>query len=360
MTDAAALLDSQRRIYLVATGAGAGLQKMLWDVPGISRVLVGAEFPYAPEATDRFLGFTPDNYCSARTAISLAMEAYYLAYRPGGAPAVGLGLTGSVASLSEHRGEHRVVVATVSDSRCWCHIAVLPKGGDDARARDGAFADGFGLRALLQATNQEEMPVVVDGVLRCASYECSVDAMALLLGRPLFTVAGKRELLPEHGGGLTLFPGAFNPPHEGHLWMAAKHSATFHVTINPPHKPSLSVAEVLQRAKLLDGFARIFTKDDPLYIDKARRFPGARFLVGVDALARLLDPKWGVPIDPMVQEFRQLDIWFLVADRRVDGKIVTLHDLNAPPGLCKRIILPAEHLSLSSTRIRGATARAAP
>ena len=85
--------------------------------------------------------------------------------------------------------------------------------------------------------------------------------------------------------------------------------------------------------------------------DKARRFPGSRILIGVDALIRMLDPKWGPPIEPMLQEFRQLGIKFLVADREVDGKLLTLDGL-APTDLFQRVLRPAQHLALSSTKLR--------
>lgn len=358
MNDAAGLLETPHRIYLVATGAGAGLQKLLWDVPGISEVLVGAELPYATEALDRFLGFEPEQYCSEKTAISMALEAYSRAYQPGGAPPVGLGLTASVASKSAHRGEHRVHVATVSDAGCWAHAATLIKGsGAEARRRDGDLSDALGLAALLAATGRTaELPPDTE-VLHYAKEERSAHAMDVFLERPYFAASGRRHQAPTNGNGLALFPGAFNPPHDGHFWMAREHSATFHVTINPPHKPALTVAEVLRRAKLLEGFPRLFTADDPLYLDKARRFPGAKILIGADAVERMLDPKWGVEVAPLLRELRQLGIKLLVADRAMGGKLLTLDDIaGAPTDLCERILGPGEHLTMSSTKIREAMA----
>jgi hypothetical protein len=351
------LLGTPHRFYIAATGAGAGLQELLWAIPGISSILVGAEFPYAPEATDRFLGFRPESYCSERTAIALAMEAYTRAFLPWGAPAVGLGLTASVASTKAHRGDHRVFLATVSDTGVWVYSLTLPKGtGWEYRQRDGDICDTLGAVALLDAVHQEHPRRLGLGLPDYEQVKRDELAMEVLLTHPLFAVSGKRPEPPANGNGLTLFPGAFNPPHEGHVWMAKEHGATFHVTINPPHKPALTVAEVLQRAKLLEGFPRIFTVGDPLYIDKARRFPGAKILIGVDALERMLDPKWGVEIAPLLSELRQLGIRFLVADREINGTIQTLdHITGAPMDLCERVLRPAQHLAMSSTKLRAAT-----
>src|SRR3954468_8124020 len=99
-SQAAKLLNhAPLRISIAASGAGAGLQKMLWDVPGISAVLMEGVFPYSTDATDQFLRFKPEQYCSAKTAMAMAMECYYRAYQPGGPKAIGVGLSASVASM---------------------------------------------------------------------------------------------------------------------------------------------------------------------------------------------------------------------------------------------------------------------
>jgi hypothetical protein len=372
MTDASplsasGLLACGHRVYLVSTGAGAGLQQRLWEIPGISKVLVGAEFPYATEALDAFLGFAPDGYssgyCSAETALAMAMEAYSRAFSDPLVPCVGLGLTASVASNSAHRGDHRIYVATVSERGCRLHTAVLPKGaGPEARKRDGAISDELAWGALHDAL---EIPITEATKERLADLEshtqreCASEALAVFLRRSYISASGQREAPPPNGNGLALFPGAFHPPHDGHFWMARENGATFHITVNPPHKPALSVTDVLRRSKWLSGFPRLFTADDPLYLDKARRFPGAKFLIGVDALERMLDPSWGVETPVLLEELRRLGIRFLVADREVDGAIRSLLDLPAEVRpLAERILGPAAHLAKSSTQVRAAMGRA--
>lgn len=363
--EAEALLATECRFYMACTGAGAGLQSKLWDVPGISKVLVGAEFPYDSIATDKYLGYKPTSYCSSRTAVELALESYYRAYEPGKGLPVGLGLTASVASNTAHRGDHRVHVATVTNHCCRLFSAVLHKNvGAAQRKLDGWLCDALGLYALREATSDHWEPegtaAGLPGLFQSFTQaDASGEAMSLLLERPFFTATGKRTTAPTNGNGLVLFPGAFNPPHEGHLWMAREYSGTFHLTVNPPHKEGLSVAQVLQRAKLLEGYDRMFTRDDPLYIDKARRFPGAKFMVGVDAIERMLDPKWGPNVASMLDEFRKLGIKFLVADREVDGRLLTLGNIpGVPMDICERIARPQSHLSMSSTKVREMAASA--
>lgn len=373
------LLATKNRCYLVCTGAGAGagLQNVLWQIPGISAVLVGAEFPYAPEATDRFLGFklgqspsasgvpakpgfAPAKYCSEDTAIALAMEAYSRAFILNGPEAIGIGLTASVASTVAHRGDHRVFIGRADKTGVKLYSETLVKGvGPIARISDGIKCDTLALMAL---TEHENLGMV----------DVTDRAMELFFEHPYFLSNGQRQGLPdaqrevlpesEPGArglatepGLVLFPGAFNPPHEGHKWLARHEHAVFHITTNPPHKSTLSVIECIERAKLLEGFDRMFTQDDPLYLDKARRFPGATFIVGVDALERMLDPVWGVPVEPLLNEFRELGTKFLVADRAVGGVVKKWWKTvkNAPLDICSCIHTPENLAGLSSTALRG-------
>ena len=351
------LLESGYRIYVAATGAGAGIQQELWNVPGISKVLVGADFPYAKEATDRYLGYSPDHYCDRETAVALAMESYTRAWSAG-TYALGLGLTATVATKDIHRGEHRVHAAVIRDGFCKVWTVVLDKHDGSMREEDGRTSDLIGISAIREAIHVDSFEVALEArqfppVRSVESFDATSLALKNILARPLFTSTGKRLQAPANGNGLVLFPGAFNPPHEGHFWMANEHEAMFQITLDAPHKPSLSVTDVLQRAKLLEGHDRLFTTGDPLYLDKAKRFPGSSILIGVDAIQRMLDPKWGLEIPAMLDEFRKLGIKFLVADRMLDDKLVTLDDIpGAPKDICTRIWRPAQHLGMSSTRIR--------
>jgi hypothetical protein len=90
------------------------------------------------------------------------------------------------------------------------------------------------------------------------------------------------------------------------------------ITAEPPHKPAVPFAELLARATRLRGHDTLFSRGDPLYIDKARRYPGCAFVIGTDALARMLDPKWGPSVSALVDEFRRLETRFYVTSEAVD------------------------------------------
>ena len=311
------------RLALAATGAGAGIQEVLWRVPGCSSFLVGAAFPYDAAETEAFLGFRPEQFASDETAIDLASAAYVRAVDPqsfgGAARPIGLGVTASVATTKAHRGEHRFHVAAVTANLTVGRSVVLPKGiGAERRRLDGDTVDEVALQVLFDVAGIARDPALEDWRAR---------AREQFFARPYWDAAGKRHAASALPVGAAIFPGAFDPPHEGHLALARETGtalpAVFAICATPPHKPELSVGDMLRRTKLLGGRDRLFTEGDPLYLDKARRFPGRTFLLGTDALLRMLDPRWGTPVEPMLAEFAQLGTRFRVSARLVEGVLVT-------------------------------------
>lgn len=326
------LLDDERSIYIICSGAGAGIQKRLWEIPGISKVLVGSEFPYGN--SDELLGFKPNKYVCEKTAIEFAMKAYYKACKYGTNP-IGLGLTASVASLVEHRGEHKICCAIMDNNGCKVYERVIEKGvGEIARLADGNLADMIGISALHGANG---FTVVDEGQL-----------LEIFMEHPLFLPDGRRESYEAGSIGSDLgviFPGAFNPPHAGHFYLGDKYNATYSITIDSVHKGKISVADCLRRARGLAGRNVLFSLGDPLYIDKARNHPGETFIIGIDAYRRMMDIKWGVDIGEMLKEFGELGVKFLVSDREDDHLV-------AEDDIFKRVRIPAEYAWYSSTKIR--------
>jgi len=315
-------------VHLICTGAGAGLQQLLWGVPGSSAYLSGCSFPYRPEETQKTLGFTPDSYCSAETAIDLACVAYQRAFSFGGKKPIGLGLTASVASEKEHRGHHRVYACVISDDGVFSHQLTLEKGsGQKRRTADGQLCDNIGLSLIFQAAGLGSFNFV-DG---------SAAALERFFAHPFFLHNGERLAQPPDK--MVLMPGSYNPPHPGHIGLSkvvagkSKLPCIFHVTSDGPHKKALTLQDLLKRSRMLRGHDRLFTRGDALYLDKARRFPGTPIAMGSDSLQRMLDPKWGQDVAPMLYEMAQLGTTFYIANRPVDGKVLTMDDVLARSGI---------------------------
>ena len=329
--------EANVNIHVIATGAGAGIQQELWGIPGSSAYLSGCSFPYAQEETTELLGFTPEQFVSEETSIDLASAAYMKAYKFGGKNPVGIGLTASVASEHEHRGEHRVFTTIITNDKVLTRGWTLIKGvGAYKRMHDGQYADMTVFKLLNSILPGDE------GSAHPTTEATDQTALAKerFFVHPFFTANGLRLAEVPHNDKAyypyhpyALMPGAFNPPHEGHFGTADAmlkdhgRSVIFEVTAEPPHKKFPSIQELLQRAKLLQGRDRIFTRKEPLYLDKARSFKGISLVVGADAMLRMLDPKWGVEPQALLNELSTLHTKVYVAGREVDGKFVTANDI---------------------------------
>jgi nicotinamide mononucleotide (NMN) deamidase PncC len=354
------LKEANVNVHIIATGAGAGIQQALWATPGSSAYLSGATFPYSTEETEELLGFKPESFCSREAAIDLASAAYMKAYRFGTKKTIGLGLTASVASEKEHRGDHRCHICVISDDQILCDTMILTKGvGSAKRLEDGMTCDGRALEMIEKVFKSNGTYGVAD--------LAGQDALKRFLARPFFTVTGQRLPAPSDYSRYALMPGAYNPPHDGHYGMQEAYESSnnkrvlYEVTANPPHKGALSVQELLQRAKMLQGHDRIFTWSNPMYLDKARAFPGMPILLGADAMVRMLDPKWGVEVPALIDELYKLGTHFYINGRTVDGKftvnsdIIREYDIDYPD-VWKKMMQIFHPLSgrwdLSSTEIR--------
>jgi hypothetical protein len=314
------LLDLPVRIFVSTSGAGAGIQQILWDPPGASRYLAGAHFPYSPEMSTEFLGFRPPRFVCLEEAIDMAFVSYMKADSGDRTQRfIGLGLTASVATNVEHKGDHRIHAAVVTKDRVLATEVTLPKEGPYARGRDGNIANTIGMELILAAAGLIDEPTRV-AYWTATDGQCLKDISEMarehFFKRPLFTRYGKREEVPK--GNLTLFPGNFNPPHDGHFANAGE-DAVFQITANPPHKAALTLTEMLERVRHFRGKRDLlFTEGGALYLDKARRFPGSTFILGTDACERMLDPKWGIEVRPLLTEFADLGTKFKVATRGTD------------------------------------------
>jgi nicotinamide mononucleotide (NMN) deamidase PncC len=326
------LKDMNLNIHVIATGAGASLQNVLWEVPGSSSYLSGGSFPYSAQEQEELLGFMPEQFCCQETAIDLASTAYMKAYSFNGKRAVGIGLTASVSTEVVHRGDHRVFACVMTDDKTILSSHTFEKGaGIEDRKADNRLCDVLALALLRKALGISEDPPPFRDV--------SALAKERFFLRPFFTNSGKRLVeipKPESRydfGSYALMPGAFNPPHQGHFGIAHQmfvsygKQVIFEITAEPPHKEALTVQQLLQRAKLLQGHDRVFTQALPLYLDKARAFPGMPLVLGVDAMQRMLDPKWGLNAQYMLEELKQLNTHLYVNGRIIKGELVIREDI---------------------------------
>jgi hypothetical protein len=339
------LLNKKVRAFIYATGAGAGAQRSLWNIPGCSSFLVGAGFPYDTKLTSEIISYTPNKFVSKETSAELAMAAYMNAFDPSvkDVDTIGIGLTASVASIKEHRGEHQIFVTAISNNKSIGINYILNKGsGLEQRIQDGDIADQLIHNIICKLLNIDYKPKNWQSVVY---YDTSVLVKDLITVRPFFKADGTKCAAKDFFGEVAdysnyvFYPGSFNPFHYGHSNGAKQSFKTavhlndnvkdviFSTCINPKHKAEPTSAELLQRIKQMRGQNFLLTKDDPYFVDKARMFPGAMISMGADVLLSLFDPKWGLDPVEMLEVFRENNVRFLVQGRLVGDTFVSLRDV---------------------------------
>jgi hypothetical protein len=366
-----ALHASGRKAALAITGGGSGAIGELLRVPGGSRLLIEAQVPYDERALAAFLGFAPAQASSADTAIAMALAARArgAALLPQGAELVGLGATAALVSDRPRRGEHRFHIAYArADGVAHC-TCVLAKGRRDRAGEEDLVARAIVLwlaRACGVSAASPQSLFDAD-----EPYAETVVAAADMIDQLL--AGGMNRVTVQPDGQMTLsapppavlFPGSFNPMHEGHLSLARiaeelrQQPLTFEISVTNVDKPPLASETVRQRLTQFAWKAPVELTRAPTFLDKSRLFPGTTFVVGADTAERLFGVKYyddEARMHLALEEIAKSGASFLVAVR-VDaaGRVRALGDIPVPRRYADLFTEIPEHrfrFDISSSEIR--------
>jgi len=303
LPDPVAVLESlarrAARAVLVSTGGGSPAISHLLTTPGASRAVLECLVPYAHEAVDLWLGGPQETYCSSRTARRLAVMAWQRARTLGAtaADAVGAAVTASLRTREPKRGEHRVFVAVQTLAGTSVAAVVLTK---DARSRadEEQFAAALlldRLAALAGGTPVGPLPLLAGEVVSVERLDAPPDWQQLLADDRAAVAADGSSAAPT--AGLLVFPGSFDPLHEGHLRMAviaeeiAERPIDFELAALNVDKPALDYLEMRARADQFVG-RRLWLTRAATFLEKLDVFPEGTFVMGADTFARLVDPRF--------------------------------------------------------------------
>ncbi len=388
----AAIHASGRQLVVAVTGGGSGAISALVQTPGASQTVLEAVVPYSLAALVDWIGGMPDQACSEATARAMAMAALERArvLAPGADPArlVGVSLTGSLSTSREKKGQRRFHLAaqTAARTEVWSQILhteeiteffnerpQLARDWDESRS--AAALLGLIARAV---DAQIEFPDEASDLRRVRAEDAPPEQIELLLGSRRIAVV-QPGTVNEYVGeqplpiGKAVFPGAFNPPHEAHLRMAAIAEqrlggpVTWEASIINVDKPPLDFLAIRDRVEAL----REVSPSQPIALtraatfrEKAELFPGATFVVGADTLARIADPRYyGGDAKRRVEAVAHIAAQgcrFLAFGRAAGGRFQALADLDLPPALralCDEVPAADFRADISSTELRAGTAK---
>ena len=307
-----ALADVGARLAVISSGGGAEAISRLVSTPGASEVVLEGVVPYARAAVDGLLGGVQESYCSARTARRLAVAAWERAVRlqdaAGVEPvearrrAVGAAVTAGLQTTRPRRGDHKAIVAVQTRGMTRVAELILEKGarlrGDEERVAAELLLAEIGAAWGIAGAGAD-LPLRAGEAIRRDIVEPPESWRELFCGtRPAVAVGGQQDAdaAVSAPGGL-VFPGSFDPLHEGHLLMAriaeeiAERPLAYEISIANVDKPTLDYVELRDRAAQFADRPLWFTRAATL-IEKLAIFPQTTFVMGADTFARLPDPRY--------------------------------------------------------------------
>jgi hypothetical protein len=370
---------SPTHMVLAVTGGGSGLISSLRTVPGASNTVLECGVPYASAALRDWLGITPDQNCSADTALQMAAQAHRRAValhaRMNAEVATdrehicGVGLTAALATNRERKGEERAFFAMHSydwtrltefqftkgaltrteEEACLSELCVI----ELAKGCGIVVSQGFMLPECVSRKKQVSLPPAdaVRDVIRGKS------PWAMRTGDGLWTTESK--IRP-----VGLLSGSFHPLHAAHLQLAAIATellggpVAFELPLLNADKPPVDYCSLQKRSEAFADQMLIVTAA-PTFLEKSALFPGTTFVVGADTAKRICDLRfYNHSQEAMLSALSEIaarGCSFLVAARRVDGIVTTVDDLMIPASHRSLFrAIPTERFlwDLSSTEIR--------
>jgi hypothetical protein len=222
---------------------------------------------------------------------------------------VGLGATAALVSDRPRKGEHRFHIAFANSAgpnstgaHCTC---VLAKGRRDRAAEEDLVSRAIVLwlaracgiaapspRSLIDADEHYAETVVAPGA--------AVDPIDRLLAGELdrVTVQPDGQMMLSAPQPFLLFPGSFNPMHEGHLLLARiaeeirQQPLAFEISVTNVDKPPLAGETVRRRLAQFAWKSPVELTRAPTFLEKSRLFPSTTFVIGADTAERLVAPKY--------------------------------------------------------------------
>lgn len=345
----ARLHEMPHRVVMSIAGAGAGLQQLLWEVPGASRTILDCRFPYHNNAIADALWQMPDRFVNSNIAARYAVRAYHqgleiLQKDNCNDPVIGLGLTGAVASARDRKGTDRVHIACRTKNDLFYADVQFDKGMLD-RVGQGELCDLIALRLLCMTAGipDVELPKIPMYGVNTDSLNLgrqlswsdiyAADDLVELCNSPLKIDHRSFRLNEYDFSNAIIYPMSANPLHRGHINIAKYiqevegKEVVCLISTNHPEKGQLDKEEAIRRLSQFYALGPVILYNQSgMYIDMAAMFKGCSFIIGVDVLKKLFSGKYlgeseerESNIEAMMQKILSYGTKFYIVGRNLKG-----------------------------------------
>lgn len=395
------------KVVLFVTGGGLEIFPMLTHRGGGSATVLSGMIPYAEQESYDLLGGVPDKLVSEETTRAMAMVAFQRALKlsKGEYPVIGVACSAVLQKTPYEREgrKHFAFVALQTDSQTISYVLDLHEGVSEPDLKNFhkyptvvsrliAETAGLNLRTTEETiTANLILNVIAEGCgiteRTSLGYEAEEDVThreSTITGISLTKILNGTPLPVEvyDGGNMkveartwaekadwstrVLFPGSFHPVHPGHWEIAGiaceklSKDIEFEISITNVQKPTLDLISLEER---LQGFTgqgdshgpvKVWLSNAATFVQKAKQFPDATFIVGYDTALRICDPKYAGDVEIVMTVFEKYGIKFLVFGREQNG--VFRSGFHAFPNSFRAIATacsePRQWAAVSSTEIR--------
>jgi len=352
--------ESIFKFVIVSSGGGSNAIGTLLKVPGASNSILEAYIPYAKESLDFYLMRKPESYCSLDTTTRMAARAYSAAKKIDQQSDIknlfGIAITATLSTNYEKRGDHRFHIAVQTRDFSKSISCILEKG-KRSREQEEELVTEFVISLISECCGFEfEYPQTEESANHIEIM--AKDGWADLMSEKTDFIASSTQH-PK-----LIFPGAFNPVHDGHIAMSklaekeTNQKTFFEICIQNVDKPPLSYHQIDRTINQFQNNQNWVLTKAGKFSDKAKLFPNSTFIIGADTLVRIFDERFYASRSDMLEQFdifNDNNINFLVFGRERSGRFVELKDVTIPEIIKDRFKGFAENIfrdDISSSDLR--------